>query len=152
MSFLSLSSEKMCKDRITRWGFRKTIKKSEYKAIIRDMDGAPGWMRQGRLWIRGKEVKKRDVKRYLKRRKTSNEYSIDGGRDMNISGAHGWKVMATSKVVMSWYKYHFMIILSASSSLKIFKSNTLERKKGRYLFLSRDFISQRLKHCMLYIS
>lgn len=56
-------------------GFGKTVRKSEYEAIIRDMEGQSGEMRQGRVSIRGKEVKKRDVKRYLTR-KTKKGSSI----------------------------------------------------------------------------
>lgn len=59
----------MCKDRTTKWGYSKTIKKREYEAIInetitRDSDG--------KIWIREKQVKQRDVHRYMKRRKVDS--------------------------------------------------------------------------------
>lgn len=59
----------MCKDRTTKWGYSKTIKKREYEAII-DETSARG--PDGKIWIRGKQIKQRDVNRYLKRRKVNS--------------------------------------------------------------------------------
>jgi hypothetical protein len=62
----------MWKDRTNRWGFGKTVKKGGYDAIIRRMEKRSnlqeGEQRAG-FWISGREVKRRDVERYLKRRK-----------------------------------------------------------------------------------
>ncbi|ERF70376.1 hypothetical protein EPUS_05195 [Endocarpon pusillum Z07020] len=57
---------KMCKDRTTKWGFAKSIKKREYETIIEQQ--AKGEQNR-QIWVRGKQVKQRDIDRYLKRRK-----------------------------------------------------------------------------------
>ena len=57
---------KMCKDRTTKWGFAKSIKKREYETIIEQQAKEE---RSKQIWIRGKQVKQRDIDRYLKRRK-----------------------------------------------------------------------------------
>ena len=56
----------MCKDRTTKWGFAKSIKKREYETIIEQQAKEE---RSRQIWIRGKQVKQRDIDRYLKRRK-----------------------------------------------------------------------------------
>jgi hypothetical protein len=57
----------MCKDRTTKWDFGKSIKKREYETIIEQQ--AKHDHQQKPIWIRGREVKQRDLNRYLKRRK-----------------------------------------------------------------------------------
>ncbi len=57
---------KMCKDRTTKWGFAKSVKKREYERIIEEQ--AKG-ERSTQIWVRGKKVNQRDIDRYLKRRK-----------------------------------------------------------------------------------
>lgn len=65
----------MCKDRTTKWGFAKSIKKREYETIIEQQ--AKGEQNR-QIWVRGKQVKQRDIDRYLKRRKfedsSANQY------------------------------------------------------------------------------
>jgi hypothetical protein len=56
----------MCKDRTTKWGFGKSIKKKEYETIIQEQSKHD---QQRPIYIRGREVKQRDLNRYLKRRK-----------------------------------------------------------------------------------
>jgi hypothetical protein len=64
----------MCKDRTTKWDFGKSIKKREYETIIEEQskyDDHHHHHQQQRpiCIIRGREVKQRDLNRYLKRRK-----------------------------------------------------------------------------------
>ena len=56
----------MCKDRTTKWGFGKRVKRKEYEAIIEDQSRRES---NGAVWIRGRLVKQRDVDRYVKRRR-----------------------------------------------------------------------------------
>jgi hypothetical protein len=80
----------MCKDRTTKWGFGKTVKKKEYEDIIQKQSMQ---QQHGAIWIRGRQVKQRDVNRYMKRRKLDGG---EGGQCLNQAPSEGQAIQHTT--------------------------------------------------------